>query len=186
MSTPSASQNRHVPPPARSPRAGLALTAWSFVVAVVLLGVALVAAQASLVAARGQGTSWFVTIMDAMDGLQPGPWVGVAGAVLALLGLWLLWQAARPRPRTTRRIVATSGIHLRSAAITRWVNATARDVPGVLDTTTAVTRRAVRVTVRSTGSPDILTDVHDEVSRQLAALENPPRLTVRASDGPRS
>jgi hypothetical protein len=186
MNAPTAERTEQVPAPARSPRAGLALTSWAFVVAIALLGVAVLAGQASLVAVRGQGTSWIAAAADAMDGLQPETWVGICGVVLALLGLWLVWQAVRPRPRTTRRILAASGIHLRSRAIARWVDATARDVPGVLDTSTTVTRRAVRVTVRSTGSPDVLTDVHAEVTRQLSALERPPRLTVRASEGQRS
>ncbi|MEK8229174.1 hypothetical protein NKG05_29510 [Oerskovia sp. M15] len=98
----------------------------------------MLAGQASYVALRGEGTSWFASLADAMDGLQPETWVGAVGVVLALLGLWLVWQAVRPRPRTTRRISATSGIHMRSADIARWVNATARDVPGVLDTSTSV------------------------------------------------
>jgi hypothetical protein len=175
-----------VPAPARSPRAGLALTSWAFVLAIVLLAVAALAGQAAYVAARGQGTSWFASLADALDGLEPEPWVGVAGVLVALAGLWLLWQAVRPRPRTTVRVVATSGIHLRSADVARWVDATARDVTGVLDTRTAATPRTVRVTVRSTGSADILDDVRDEVARQLAALERPPRLTVRSAEGGRS
>jgi len=66
------------------------------------------------------------------------------------------------------------------------VNATARDVPGVLGTSTSVSRTAVRVTVRSTGSADILDDVRAEVSHQLSAFEQPPRLTVRPGEGQRS
>ncbi len=185
MTAPTAPSTQHVPAPARAPRAGLALTSWSFVLAIVLLAVAVLAGQASFVALRGTGTSWFASLADSLDGLQPAPWVGVAGAVLALLGLWLVWQSVRPRPRTTRRISATSGVHVRSGDVARWVNATARDVPGVLDTSTSVARTAVRVTVRSTGSPDILDDVRTEVSHQLSAFQQPPRLIVRAGDGRR-
>lgn len=176
---------RHVPAPARAPRAALVLTSWAFVLAIVLLAVAVLAGQAAFVALRGQGTSWFDSLVESLDGLRPEAWVGVVGAVLALVGLWFLWQAIRPRPRTTRRVSAASGIHLRAADIGRWVDATARDVPGVLGASTSVTRRAVRVTVRTTGSPDILDDVRDEVARQLGALEQPPALTVLASDGGR-
>ena len=186
MSTPTAPPTQHVPAPARSPRAGLALTSWAFFLAVVLLAVAVLAGQASFVALRGAGTSWIASLADSLDGLQPETWVGAAGVVLALLGLWLVWQAVRPRPRTTRRIAATSGIHVRSADVARWVNATARDVPGVLGTSTSVSRTAVRVTVRSTGSADILDDVRAEVSHQLSAFEQPPRLTVRPGEGQRS
>jgi hypothetical protein len=186
MSAPAASPARAVPAPARSPRAALVLTSWAFVLAIVLLAVAVIAGQAAYVAARGQGTSWFASLADGLDGLQPETWVGVVGVIVALVGLWLLWQAVRPRPRTTLRVVATSGVHLRSADVARWVNATARDVPGVLDARTSVTRRSVRVTVRTTGSSDILSDVRDEVARQLSALERPPSLTVRPGEGRRS
>ena len=185
MSTPIVPSARTVPAPARSPRASLVLTSWAFVLAILLLVVAVLAGQSAVVAARGQGTSWFLALADALDGLEPETWVGVAGALVALVGLWLLWQAVRPRPRTTQRGAAASGVHLRSADIARWVNATARDVPGVLDSSTAVSRRAVRVTVRTTGSPDILTDVDAEVAHQLSALDSPPRLTVRAGEGQR-
>lgn len=183
MSAPTTPPVRTVPAPARSPRAALVLTSWAFVLAVLLLAVAVLAGQAAYVAARGQGTSWFAALADGLDGLEPETWVGVTGVLVALVGLWLLWQAVRPRPRTTLRVVATSGVHLRSADVARWVNATARDVPGVLDTSTSVTRRAVRVTVRTTGSPEILSDVREEVARQLSALERPPSLVVRAGEG---
>jgi len=185
MSAPTAPVARAVPAPARSPRAGLVLTSWAFVLALVLLAVAVLAGQAAVVAARGQGTSWFVSLVESVDGLGPETWVGVAGVLLALVGLWLLWQAVRPRPRTTQRLAASSGIHLRSADVARWVDATARDVPGVLDTRTSVNGRAVRVTVRSTGSPDVLTDVRDVLDHQLSVLDRPPRLTVRPSEGQR-
>lgn len=186
MSATAAQHTRHVPAPARPPRAALVLTSWAFVLAIALLAVAVLAGQASFVALRGQGTSWFDSLVDSLDGLRPEAWVGVVGALLALIGLWFLWQAIRPRPRTTRRVSAASGIHLRSGDIARWVDATARDVPGVLGASTSVTRRAVRVTVRTTGSPDILSDVRDEVSRQLGALDQPPALTVVPRDGGRS
>ncbi|MDO5670990.1 MAG: DUF6286 domain-containing protein [Corynebacterium sp.] len=69
----------------------------------------------------------FMTIGDATY----EPWMLPTGIAAALLGIFLVWVALRPRIRTHRRIRAAAPVWMRPVDISRLLAAAARGVPGV-------------------------------------------------------
>jgi len=108
----------------------------------------------------------------AVNGLLPAAWMVPVGAVLVLLGLWLLLTALRPRPRSAISVTSVTGVFLRQQDVSRLAQTAAEQVEGVLAARTRTTRRTLHVHVRT---PDL------QACRRTCVLQCPsgcPRWTT--------
>lgn len=124
------------------------------------------------------GRTWTAAVIDGLDGATAEWWMIPAGAGVALLGVWLIVTALRPRSRRTLAVTSQTGVFLHTRDIARLASAAADDVDGVLAARTVAGRRKVTVTVES--DRDAVADaVRAAVEQRLSPLENPPKITVR-------
>ncbi len=125
-----------------------------------------------------QGDPWTRLMVRALDARQASPWLVPIGVLLVLLGLWLLVVALRPRPRPATQLKAQTGVYLRTRDVARLSRGAAESVGGVLSADTRASRRAVDVTVHTTGDSAIPAAVEEAVIRRLSALDRTPTVTV--------
>ncbi len=125
-----------------------------------------------------QGDPWTRLMVRALDARQASPWLVPIGVLLVLLGLWLLFVALRPRPRPATQLKAQTGVYLRTRDVARLSRGAAESVGGVLSADTRASRRAVDVTVHTTGDSAIPAAVEEAVTRRLSALDRTPTVTV--------
>ena len=129
------------------------------------------------------GTAWLSPAGRSVSGLTAAAWMVPVGAVLVLVGLWLLVGAVRPRPRTATTVTSETGVFVRPKDVSRLAQTAAEQVDGVLAADVSATRRAVRVRVRGTGAADVSENVRAAVSRRLSALDSPPTVNVSVQGG---
>lgn len=129
------------------------------------------------------GPTWVGMVIEHTNGTGSSLWMSVAGIALALLGLWLLILALKPRRRHGLQLQAASTIWLDYKAIASMATATATGTDGIAEARSSVGRR--RVTVDAVMAPDA-TDDPGELSRRiqravtdrLAPLVRPPTARV--------
>ena len=171
-------------PAAKTPVSSGAITGLGLVLAVVLTAVGVVAVRDALVYAGVlHGTPLLALAARATNGVTPAVWMVPVGVVLALLGLWLLVMALRPRPRKAVTLTAQTGVYLRPKDVSRLAETAAERVDGVLDVHVSATPKTANVTVRSTGDQATGDRVRDAITTRLAPLENPPTLKIRSTGG---
>lgn len=150
------------------------------VLAVLLAAVGVVLIRDALIVGEVlAGAAWLPAALDPLNGLTAQWWMVPAGVGVALLGLWLVVTALRPRSRTTVPVTSATGLFLQTRDIARLASDAAGEVDGVLSATSTASRRAVTVTVRSTATAGIADGVTDAVTRRLSPLETPPQIKVR-------
>ncbi|WP_018157436.1 DUF6286 domain-containing protein [Demetria terragena] len=113
-------------------------------------------------------------LVDAIDGSRVADWGLLAGIPMALIGLWLLFVALKPRRRTHERISDDLDAWLTPGALCALAETAAEDVPGVLQATGSL-RRKTALTVRVATEPDVqpesvIEQVRAEVSSRVAEL----------------
>jgi hypothetical protein len=124
------------------------------------------------------GRPWLPAVVRGLDRSIAEWWLIPAGIAVALIGVWLIVTALRPRSRDTLAVNSTTGVFLRTRDIARLASAAADDVDGVLSATSVASRRAVTVTIEST-TTEIAAPVRDAVGQRLAALSTPLTVKVR-------
>ncbi len=149
-----------------------------------LIGIGAVGIQAALVhTGLVTGTSWFDSLVEHVDGLAPAAWMVAAGVVLALVGLWLVVTALRPRPRTAIAIPAATGVFMKPRDVARLAVAAAGDVDGVRGAKASANRRKISVRIVDTGDAQVRDTVESAVTRRLSALDKPMRVSVTSQRG---
>ena len=154
------------------------------VLAVLLLALGALLLRDALVAAGAfAGSPWLPAAADALEGFAPVTWLIPAGIVVALIGLWLLVTALRPRSRKTLPLTSQTGVFLHTRDVARLASGAAGDVDGVLDASSTATRKKVFVAVHATADAGLRESVTAAVTERLAPLQSPPRVdvTVRTS-----
>ncbi len=148
---------------------------------VIVMGAAGLQTAAS---AAGISTSqpWLTRLLEGSDGLRPLGWMLPVGALLVLVGLWLLVAALRPRPRTAVALKAQTGVFLRPRDMARLAEHAADDLDGVAAVHARSTRNKVTVRVESTGDPGVAEGVRSAVTEQLATLKKAPRVAVQIKE----
>jgi hypothetical protein len=169
---------------ARTPTAAPAAAPWAILFALAVLTLGVVGVRDALVAAGAfGGSSWTQDAANTIDGLTPRTWMIPAGIVLALLGLWWLLAALKPRKRTAIAVSGSPGAWVRPGDLARLVHPTAENVDGVVSASVSVTRRG-KVTVKATttaGDSAVLRSaITDAVTDRLAALAAAPKVKVKA------
>lgn len=131
------------------------------------------------------GTSWTRAAVTWSDGQSAHGWMVPVGAILAVVGLVLIGAALAPRRRKAIPVQAQTSVYLDVSDTATLAAAAARVVPGVTKATASATRRAVKVSARTTG-PDVTTDaVSGAVRAAFAPLASAPRISVRTqTEGP--
>lgn len=104
-------------------------------------------------------------------------WMVAVAIVAVVLGLWLVYIAVRPRPRTHRALARAPGVWTRDTDIARRLSAIALDDDNTASATTRVGRRKAKVTVhgRPAGDGDGL---QERLDTALTWLESPPRVVL--------
>lgn len=147
--------------------------------AVLLLALGALLLRDALVAAGAlSGRPWLPAAVDGLDGSTPARWLVPAGIVLALVALWLIVTALRPRSRKTLPLTSRTGVFLHTHDIARLASGAAQDVDGVLHVSSTATRAKVAVTVRATAEDGLREAVTSAVTERLAPLQSPPRVSV--------
>ncbi len=132
------------------------------------------------------GDPWLRQAGLAVNGRGASPWLVPVAIVVILIGLWLLVVALRRRPRPATRLRAQTGVYLQTRDVARLSRSAAESVGGVLSADTRASRRAVGVTVTTTGDESTSAAVQEAVTRRLSALDSPPKVTVTThTDRPR-
>ena len=116
------------------------------------------------------GRTWIAAVIDGLDGLTAEWWMIPLGLVVALLGVWLIVTALRPRSRKTLAVTSATGIFLRTGDVARLASAAADDVDGVLATSSVARRRKIIVTVESDRG-QVADLVCDAVTERFAPLQ---------------
>ena len=124
------------------------------------------------------GRSWLAVVVGGLDGLTAEWWMIPAGVGVALIGVWLIVTALRPRSRRMLAVTSETGVFLRTRDVARLASAAADDVDGVLSAGSAAGRRKVTVTVES-DADGIAERVQEAVTHRLAALATPIKVKVR-------
>lgn len=162
---------------------------WGVALALLLVLLGLVVVREALVAAgRVDGEPWLAPLVDRADGLEPSAVVAIVGAVLALLGLWLVVIALGRRVRTRVAVTSSAGTTIGLRDVARLAASAADDVDRVLSARASATRRAVTVTVTALEGDDVADTVRAAVAERLTPLVKPlpVRVTTRTSNGLRA
>jgi len=171
------------PTAGRTPTAAPAAAPWAVLLALVVLALGVVGIRDALVAAGVfDGSSWTTNTANVIDGLTARTWMIPAGIGLAVLGLWWLLAAGKPRKRTEISLPGTPGAWMRPGDLARLVQPTVENVDGVVSASTSATRRRVTVKATTTArdSAQVRTAITDAVGDRLAALRRAPQVKVKA------
>lgn len=162
-------------------RAPVAAPAAAMVGILLLLGAGVVGVRDGAVGAGWlHGPYWTRWVAQHINGLTAQVWMIPVGVVLALMGVWWVLAALKPRRRTALALQARSAVWIRPRDLAHLLTATAEQLPGVTHTSTSAKRRRVSVTVdtTSTDTTTVRTEVTDALTDRVAALASAPRLKV--------
>jgi len=171
------------PTAGRTPTAAPAAAPWAVLLALVVLALGVVGIRDALIAAGAfGGSSWTKNTANAIDGLTARTWMIPVGIGLAVLGLWWLLAALKPRKRTEISLSGTPGAWMRPGDLARLAQPTVENVDGVVSASTSATRRTVTVKATTTArdSAEVRTAVTEAVGDRLSAVGRAPRVKVKA------
>jgi hypothetical protein len=125
--------------------------------------------------------SWLVNGVTGLNGLTPRFWMIVLGAVLFLLGLWMLVSALSPRGDACTRVQSGEvDLWIGRSDAARLAASAARKVPGVVDASAKARRSAIRLHLETTGASEgtIVPKTQEVVLARLDLLEPTPNIRV--------
>ncbi|WP_207838932.1 Asp23/Gls24 family envelope stress response protein [Williamsia soli] len=171
---------RHDRTPRRYPAAALLAA---------LLG--LVAVLAAVVVGREYAVSeghydsepWLEDAAGWLSGTAWQTWMVTAAIGAIVVGLWLLYNAIRPRARTHRAITAAPGVWTRDTDIARRLSAIALDDDTTVSATTTVVKGRAKVTVLGQPGSDGAS-LRERLDDALQWLESPPKIVLDHSAPP--
>ncbi len=152
---------------------------WGIVLAVLTVALGVLVLREALVAADALGgTPWLAPAVDSVDGLGPSTALMVAGALVALLGVWLVAVAFGRRVRTRLPVTSSAGTTIGVNDLARLAAAAADDVDAVLSARASATRKSVTVTVTTLEGDDVAEAVRTAVHDRLEPLVHAPAVRV--------
>lgn len=165
----------------RTPTVAPAASRWAILFALLLLAAGVVGIRDALTAAGAlHGALWTRTAAEHLDGLTATTWMLPVGVVVALLGLWVLWGALKPRKRTEIQVQGAPGAWMRPTDVAKLARDAADGIDGVVTATATATRTKVTVRVTTTAQNGTTTGdaVTATVTDRLRALHPVPRVKV--------
>lgn len=132
------------------------------------------------------GQPWSGAAIDAVDGLQPEPWLLPAAVVVAIVGLVCVIAALKPRTKIGREVTARTSVYLEDDAVARLAGNAVRGVPGVLKAHVRASRSKVVVQADVTTAAISSETVTAAVRDALQPLTRQPSVKVRTKIGGRS
>jgi len=122
--------------------------------------------------------SWVRPVFEWFGTAAVNP-VGVAvGIVVALVGLWLIIAALKPRPRRYVRVDSASSIWMRPVDVARKATASARNELGRANIASRATRKKLTVDVEDDGSADLDHRLTDVLGGEMQRLAQTPQVRV--------
>lgn len=107
------------------------------------------------------------------------------GILMALVGLWFILAAVKPRPRRYIQVISpTSSIWVRPVDIARKSTATVRSELGQTSISSRASRRALTVNVVNDGSTDLEHQLATTLTEQAQRLKPTPRVKVNVLPAP--
>lgn len=172
----------HPQEPGRAP-APLAPAAAHYVgvaCALLLIAIGVIGVRDGMVSAGWiGGPSWTRAVLSWIDGQSAHGWMVPVGVIAAIAGLILIVAGLSPRRRKAIAVQADTSVYLDVSDVATLAGAAARAVPGVTHARASASARAVKITVRTTGS-DVTDDtIADAVRAALTPLSTMPRIAVR-------
>ena len=175
------------PPAGRAPAALPAAAPAGVFLALVLLGLGVVALRDTAVALQWlPGTPWIDEVIHHIDGLRFTATMIPAGLAALAVGVALVIAGLRPRRQTVLAVTAASSVWISPWELAAVSSYAANTVPGVFEAHTAATRRALTVSARvtdTTTAPAKALDVEAAVCAAIGILAAPPKVTVRIGTG---
>lgn len=126
------------------------------------------------------GPTWTGRAIRSIENLTPHLWMSFAGVAVALLGIWLVVLALKPRRVRGVAVSSSTYMWVEHAGIGRLAVGAAAQVPGVRSARGSAGRRRVDVTVEAGGgdTQQLAASVRDAIAARLAPLAKAPRITV--------
>lgn len=122
--------------------------------------------------------SWVRPVLDWL-GTAAVNSVGVTiGILVALVGLWLVIAAFKPRPRRYVRVESVSSIWMRPVDIARKATASARSELGRSNIASRATRNKLTVEVDDDGSPALEQRLTEVLGGEMQRLAQTPKVRV--------
>lgn len=125
---------------------------------------------------------WLTRIIQSADGLAPRGWILPVAVLAALVGLWLLLTALRPRPKIAVPLKARTGVFVRPRDLSRLAESAADDVDGVSSVRARATRSKVTLQLDTTGGSGVTDAVRAAVTERLEPVQRKFRVAVRTRE----
>jgi hypothetical protein len=189
MSSP-ADDTEVVPPAGRAPTALPAAAPAGAFLALVLLGLGVVALRDTAVALQWlHGAPWIDAVIAGIADLRFAWWMIPAGIAALAIGAVLVVSAVRPPRKTALAVNAKSSVWISPWELAGVSTYAANAIPGVFSARTAATPRKLVVSARVTDAETIdakSAEVETAVLSAIRFVVNPPTVTVHLTGGPAS
>jgi Family of unknown function (DUF6286) len=176
-----------LPPAGRQPSAVPAAAPAGVFLALVLLGVGVVALRDTAVALQWlHGTPWIDAVINRIDGMSFAWWVIPAGVTALAVGAVLVISAVRPPRKTALAVKAKSSVWISPWELAGVSTFAANSVPGVFDARTAATRRQLAVSARVADAKTVdakTVEIDAAVRSAIQFLADPPKIAVHIAGG---
>lgn len=121
---------------------------------------------------------WLDPVFTWLGGAKVESMAVVVGTLLALLGLWFVIIALKPRKRTHMPVNSATSMWVRPVDIARKATATGRYELGKVPVTSRATKKKLDVRVVDDGGEVARDRLAASLSQQMARLEPAPQISV--------
>lgn len=122
--------------------------------------------------------SWVRPALDWLGTATVNPLGVTIGIIVAVVGLWLIITAFKPRPRRYVRVDSVSSIWMRPVDVARKATASARNELGRASIASRATRKKLTLNVEDDGSTGLDQRLTDVLTGEMQRLEQAPRIRV--------
>lgn len=122
--------------------------------------------------------SWVRSALEWLGTATVNPLGVTVGIILALVGLWLIITAFKPRPRRYVQVDSVSSIWMRPVDVARKATASARTELGRASIASRATRKKLTVNVEDDGSPGLDQRLTETLTGEMQRLAQAPNIRV--------